>query len=169
MWSKDYCACIECGKTDSKHVSKGLCNKCYMKNYRNNPKNKQKIAAQKHDWYVKMGGKHLSKIKREEHYFSGKREEILQRDGYKCTECSAKSSLVVHHVDYKGRGRPSPNNSNDNLITLCRKCHAKIHSTIDGWSRLYKCCKECGTTTVSHNAKGYCRLCYAKLHKQQKI
>lgn len=169
MWNKDYLKCVECGGTSSKHVSKGLCNKCYLRYYRNNPENIKKIAAQKHEWYVRMGGKNLAKLKREERNFAGKREDILARDGHKCTSCPNTAKLTVHHIDGLGRGRSTPNNNDGNLITLCRACHARVHSSIEGWSRDYKCCMECGTTTASHNAKGYCKLCYSKLKRQQKI
>lgn len=31
LWSLNYKKCIECGKTDSKHASNGVCNRCYNK------------------------------------------------------------------------------------------------------------------------------------------
>lgn len=41
----------------------------------------------------------------------------------KCGESNKVSILLVHHLDKNQR-----NNSISNLITLCRKCHSKIHS-----------------------------------------
>ena len=56
--------------------------------------------------------------------FSGKREYIFRRDGYICAVCSSGNNLVVHHKD-----ADKFNNNENNLITLCRSCHAKIHGT----------------------------------------
>lgn len=61
--------------------------------------------------------------------FGGNREIILQRDNYKCTNCESMKDLCVHHIDGTGFGysRENKNNSLDNLITLCRKCHTSLH------------------------------------------
>lgn len=40
-----------------------------------------------------------------------------------CEICGTTESLVVHHID-ENRG----NNSLDNLITLCNKCHQQVHA-----------------------------------------
>lgn len=53
------------------------------------------------------------------------KEEIKKRDGYKCRLCEANSELHVHHRDVNYR-----NNSQSNLITLCEKCHNKIHNYV---------------------------------------
>ena len=58
------------------------------------------------------------------------RKVVFIRDGYKCqwgeicknSEVPT-SDLVVHHIDFN-----SKNNNYNNLITLCRRCHAKFHS-----------------------------------------
>lgn len=46
---------------------------------------------------------------------------ILIRDDHTCTKCGGKELLDVHHKDGTSRNDP------DNLITLCKKCHDKIH------------------------------------------
>jgi len=53
-----------------------------------------------------------------------RREEVLQRDNYKCQSCGSKSNLHVHHIipfykfdDYEEA------NTLPNLITLCNSCH----------------------------------------------
>ena len=172
MWSRSYKCCVECGRTIFKHVGRGVCNSCYLAKYRSNPGNAARLANQKHEWYVRNGGKELAKLKREERNFDGRREEILVRDGQACRKCgksSKKAKLVVHHIDGNGRGSPNPNNDDSNLITLCRACHAAEHSSINQWSRKFKHCQNCGTTSVTHNAKGFCRLCYAELYCKHKI
>lgn len=57
--------------------------------------------------------------------------QALNRDNWKCKICNLdieNTSLVVHHLDESRKnGYKSMNNELYNLITLCRKCHAKIH------------------------------------------
>ncbi len=50
------------------------------------------------------------------------RTRIVRRDGYECRRCGeTKKQLQVHHIiPY----RETQNNSPDNLITLCVRCHA---------------------------------------------
>ncbi len=55
------------------------------------------------------------------------RESIRQRDNYKCQGCGCPQEeclgkLSIHHID-KDKTNLNPNN----LISLCRKCHGKIH------------------------------------------
>ena len=53
------------------------------------------------------------------------RQQVLRRDGWRCQGCGAMSNLEVHHRQYRSR---SGDDSEDNLITLCTRCHALIHS-----------------------------------------
>lgn len=50
--------------------------------------------------------------------------QIIERDGCACQKCSATADLVVHH---KVSWIVSRDDSPDNLITLCRTCHADEH------------------------------------------
>jgi len=52
---------------------------------------------------------------------------IRKRDGYKCAICGSKEKLEVHHIVPLSRGGAS---REDNLITLCQKCHSKCHSSL---------------------------------------
>lgn len=59
-----------------------------------------------------------------------KREQILQRDGYKCRECRRygrrTEATIVHHkkpVEFW----PELAFVDDNLVSLCAKCHNKKH------------------------------------------
>lgn len=54
--------------------------------------------------------------------FGGIREYIFDRDSNLCVACGSEGGLVVHHKDFD-----RTNNVPDNLETLCRSCHAKIH------------------------------------------
>lgn len=56
--------------------------------------------------------------------FDGFREAALRRDGYRCRVCNEpdESLLLVHH-------RKPGVSGLENLITLCRRCHVRIHRT----------------------------------------
>lgn len=53
-----------------------------------------------------------------------------KRDKYKCQKCGSKhikgNKLVVHHIKPWAK-YPKLRFNNNNLITLCEKCHRKIH------------------------------------------
>ena len=56
-----------------------------------------------------------------------KRKKILERDKYKCKKCGAtKRELHVHHIKY-WKGRMAWDYPDSMLITVCYKCHEKIH------------------------------------------
>jgi len=51
------------------------------------------------------------------------REQILERDGYKCVICQfPDKNLHVHHAD-----EDITNNSKNNLFTFCVRCHLYLH------------------------------------------
>ena len=61
---------------------------------------------------------------------------IRKRDNYTCQICFKKQiirTFVVHHIDYDKN-----NNLEDNLITLCRSCHAKTNFNRKSWIRFFK-------------------------------
>jgi hypothetical protein len=52
------------------------------------------------------------------------RKEVLKRDGNRCANCGSKVNLHIHHiVSLKDHG----SNNIDNLKTVCKNCHEKIH------------------------------------------
>jgi len=53
------------------------------------------------------------------------REQIFDRDGWRCQKCGSSSNLEVHHRQFRSQ---SGHDAEDNLITLCARCHAEIHS-----------------------------------------
>jgi len=74
----------------------------------------------------------------ERHRFYGpnweeQREKALERDGRRCRICKHDEDLNVHHkVPLRNFDRDRPRwheraNSLDNLITLCRSCHSRVH------------------------------------------
>jgi len=162
LWAKDFTSCVGCGTTERKHMAKGLCTRCYSAKY--SSEHLDKVNSQKKKWYRENITPEMQRIKREQINFGGMREEALLRDNYKCSICGEcrLSKLTVHHCDGNGRGSMPPNNSIDNLQTLCRACHAALHGKNIGWARDYDCCIVCGKTDKRHNARGYCTRCYWK-------
>ena len=58
--------------------------------------------------------------------FWNTREYILHRDNHTCQHCKGKTKdpvLNVHHIESRKTGGNTP----DNLITLCKTCHEKLH------------------------------------------
>jgi hypothetical protein len=61
------------------------------------------------------------------------KQAIRQRDVFVCRVCSAYPSTQVHHIDYdKNNCEP------ENLITLCKSCHAKTNQKRDYWINYFK-------------------------------
>ena len=52
------------------------------------------------------------------------RQQVLRRDGWKCQSCGTMSNLEVHHNKFRSH---SGDDSEENLITLCTTCHARVH------------------------------------------
>ena len=60
------------------------------------------------------------------------KQYILDRDGYSCKSCKKGSKqnieLQVHHIIFRSSGGTDTKN---NLITLCKPCHDKLHKRKD--------------------------------------
>jgi 5-methylcytosine-specific restriction endonuclease McrA len=52
------------------------------------------------------------------------RSKILLRDHFRCQECGYYKHLEVHHIVPKSKGG---GDNPENLITLCTRCHGRIH------------------------------------------
>ena len=100
----------------------------YMK--RANPKRSNMIFDSKSmKWRNKLPKEKHTKKKSPERSkmeisFNRIRPQILNRDGNKCTECGSEKRLNVHHIVKRSEGG---DNSRDNLVTLCYKCHTNKH------------------------------------------
>ena len=55
-------------------------------------------------------------------FFAGLRERVLERDRFRCNACGTRSPLLVHHRDRS--------NQTKSLITLCIRCHVRIHRSV---------------------------------------
>jgi 5-methylcytosine-specific restriction endonuclease McrA len=51
-------------------------------------------------------------------------QQVLQRDGWRCQTCGSSTDLQVHHVNLRSR---LGDDAEENLVTLCAKCHNEVH------------------------------------------
>lgn len=59
--------------------------------------------------------------------FENTKAKVLNRDNYICQYCKGKkkeSKLEIHHIIFRSKGG---SDDEDNLITLCSKCHYDLH------------------------------------------
>jgi hypothetical protein len=66
------------------------------------------------------------------------RSKIRERDNYTCQECGLKEvdcgrNLDIHHIDFNKK-----NNSEENLISLCKRCHGNTQRDRNSWTKYYK-------------------------------
>jgi len=54
--------------------------------------------------------------------------QVLERDGWRCQNCGRLVELQVHHIRPRSR---LGDDAEQNLITLCARCHQKIHKKND--------------------------------------
>ena len=60
--------------------------------------------------------------------FSNTKAFVLDRDSYACQHCKGKSKdsrFEVHHIVFRSNGG---SDEAENLVTLCKTCHDKVHS-----------------------------------------
>lgn len=184
-WSLDYDCCQQCGTTEQKHGGKGLCRRCYTREWARQRKdqakeyyraNRDKVQQSQKEYYER-NREALTQKSRESYRqrrYGGNYEATLSRDNYRCCRCGATKNLHVHHIDRSGN-TDSPNNDLENLQTLCSPCHtlehsaevvaARISANATRWSFHFDSCQDCGTTSLDHEAKGYCRPCYQRRYR----
>lgn len=122
----------------------------------------------------KFFNKHRERINKEnlERYYKkkygGNYHSIIERDCFSCTKCGKSHHLIVHHIDGNGYYSKNPNNSPENLITLCTSCHGFLHRSIQKFEKhkgKHITCSECNKPKKLWNKKNWCcRSCYSKNH-----
>ena len=101
-----------------------------------NHSNKMKGKFSGNKNYFWKGGIYKSKYPS---VFNGQLKlKIRIRDKFTCQECRIKEEdykrkLDIHHIDYDKK-----NNKEDNLISLCKKCHGKTQFKKKDWIHYYK-------------------------------
>ena len=154
MWALRYDRCVSCGTTEKRHHGRGLCTTCYARVHRieirdernayQRERNKRpdviaKIKAynQRPDVKARSAAR-MRKRRRDDRtgereyqrrwYLKNKYDKngilALERDDFKCQNpgCTSEKPVVIHHIDWN-----EENNEIENLVTLCRSCHTRIH------------------------------------------
>lgn len=60
-------------------------------------------------------------------YWKGTALFVKRREGWKCSVCGSTGNLDVHHKTYDHHGNEIYHL--DELTTLCKECHRKVHET----------------------------------------
>ncbi len=97
---------------------------------------------------------------RSQRWFTGNDQAALLRDEYRCIMCGATENLLVHHLDGQCRGTDSPNHALENLATLCRGCHQRVHRPRHGTgrpNRLIPCACGCGRMLWEYDSSSHRR------------
>lgn len=129
--------CVICNKSfmpsGSRNDQKCCSAPCRSKRYRDShPEWYQQMLAIHRPYmnsYYKKNRKKMNKVTLARHdqtKFGGNKTSVLKRDKNKCFICLKKSPLIIHHIDGSGKST-TPNNMMNNLVTLCRGCHASVH------------------------------------------
>jgi hypothetical protein len=122
-WQGGKSVCVDCrNKTKSYRVKR--CKSCSERFNKLGNKNPMYIDGKGKEPYTQQWNNIL-------------KNKILNRDHYKCQLCSKtqkqelkklKKKLSIHHINYIKK-----NCQENNLITLCQKCHNKTNSNRDYW------------------------------------
>ena len=56
------------------------------------------------------------------------RRKRIERDGFQCVMCGSAKNLNVHHITYDCLYREDVTD----LVTVCKKCHEKLHANDKG-------------------------------------
>lgn len=73
-----------------------------------------------------QGGKSKEKDKHDSNEYKTWRVNVYKKDNYKCIKCGSKKKLNAHHK-FSWHFYPEKRYDVNNGITLCEKCHIKIH------------------------------------------
>ena len=54
-------------------------------------------------------------------------QQVLERDRWQCQNCGRLTGLQVHHIHARSH---LGDDGEENLITLCVRCHAAVHGEL---------------------------------------
>ena len=142
--------CRFCGKeiknTDGTPLRKFCSQVCHYKYRLGKPGKKGQIAWNKGKKFPEKSGKNchlwrggIYKNKYPTNWTDDLKESIRKRDNYKCKICDVRQNelksinrkLDIYHIDYDKNNLDS-----NNLLSLCRKCHAKINTNREYWKKV---------------------------------
>lgn len=84
----------------------------------------QTIKGENHpNW---KGGVSKENDRRDNNDYKNWRQQVYQRDNYKCIKCGGKEKINAHHL-YSWKYYPDLRYEVSNGITLCEKCHIELH------------------------------------------
>jgi len=95
---------------------------------------KRNIGKLNHNW--KHGKSKLHRRLRFKNYFRT-REMVFKRDNYECQQCGLDMKLNMHHIK-PVKDFPELVDDLNNLITLCKSCHRKLHFPIENFANSVK-------------------------------
>jgi len=64
------------------------------------------------------------RLRLDENSYRELHRQVLERDSWRCQNCGSMQHLQVHHLELRSQ---SGSDVEQNLITLCTECHARIH------------------------------------------
>jgi len=73
---------------------------------------------------VNLIGPKPTRLRLDPNLYDQLRNQVLRRDGWRCQACGSISNLEVHHKEFRSH---SGNDLQENLISLCTRCHSAIH------------------------------------------
>ena len=66
----------------------------------------------------------IPRIKLDPDAYNRLRLQILERDSWLCQHCGSRHNLQIHHQQHRSH---SGTDAEENLITLCDRCHRRAH------------------------------------------
>ncbi len=131
--------CITCGKKLSSFNCKH-CMKCFhvfCLSGKKRPLHSKRMKGELNPSYIH--GLSFSKYSLD--FNDQLKESIRKRDNYECKNCGMTeeehiiingSVLSIHHIDYEKN-----NNVEENLISLCKQCHARTNFNRQHWKNVF--------------------------------
>ena len=147
--TKKTCVKISVAYTSERKVN----HSAFMMKLWKDPEYRDKHTGKNNPMYGKLRPEHSERISGENHWNwqDGKsfepygeefndslKEQIRKRDNFICQECGKIEEVLgckldVHHIDYD-----KTNNKPENLICLCKSCHAKTGFNREDWINYFK-------------------------------
>lgn len=91
--------------------------------------NKDRHMPNKEKHWNWQGGISITQDKKDSVEYKKWRQQVYERDNYKCTKCGNKNNLNAHHIK-SWKHHPELRYDINNGITLCEECHIKLHQNL---------------------------------------